>query len=61
MIIRDTLGALLAKREIADFTNGRYLTWQLQGKVCVTIRLISCTPATPPNAMMSGLFLDLAK
>jgi hypothetical protein len=46
-------GDLLDKREIADFTEGRYHSWQVSGKVRITIR-----KTAGPNANISGIFLD---
>jgi hypothetical protein len=52
--ITDALtGDLLDKGEISDFTEGRYQSWQVSGKVRVTIRKIA-----GPNANISGIFLD---
>jgi hypothetical protein len=46
-------GKELEKREIANFTSGRYLSWNVQGAVKVTLKRI-----TGDNAMISGIFLD---
>jgi hypothetical protein len=48
-------GQVLDKREIADFANGRYLSWKIQGKVKITLRKLA-----GDNACISGLFLDPA-
>jgi hypothetical protein len=49
-------GQALDKREIADFANGRYLSWKVQGKVKITLHKLA-----GDNACVSGLFLDPAK
>jgi hypothetical protein len=46
-------GELLDRREIGDFAEGRYQSWQISGKVRVSIRKIA-----GPNANISGIFLD---
>ena len=49
-------GEVLDNRKIADFTSGRYLSWNIQGAVRVTLKKI-----TGDNAMISGIFLDPVK
>lgn len=52
--ITDALtGTQLDQREITDFAGGRYQSWQVQGRIRVTISRI-----TGDNAVISGLFLD---
>lgn len=48
-------GQLLDRQEAADFAEGRYLTWQVQGRIKVTLRQLA-----GPNACVNGLFLDPA-
>ena len=43
----------LDKREIADFAEGLYQSWQVQGKIRVTIRHMA-----GDNAIIAGIFLD---
>ena len=52
--IADALrGVILDKQTISAFTGGRYQTWNVQGKVRVTIRRLR-----GDNASISGVFLD---
>jgi hypothetical protein len=46
-------GVLLDSRTLTDFTDGRYLVWQLTGHVSVQL-----TRLEGPNAVISGLFFD---
>ena len=46
-------GSVLDRREIGDFTEGRYQRWRVQGDIRVTIRRI-----TGDNATIAGVFLD---
>jgi hypothetical protein len=46
-------GQRLDRREIASFANGRYQTWQIQGRITISISRIA-----GDNACISGLFLD---
>ena len=48
-------GQVLDKREIADFANGRYLSWKIQGKVKIILHKLA-----GDNACISGIFLDPA-
>lgn len=49
-------GAKLDEREIDNFADGRYQSWQIQGNVRVTIHKI-----TGANATVAGIFLDPAE
>ena len=49
--IVDTLGNLLDSRNVSDFLDGRYLTWNLSGHVVIRLTCISGY-----NAVLSGIF-----
>ena len=52
--VRDAVsGALLNSQTLTDFTDGRYLVWQLTGHVVVQITRLGGL-----NAVVSGLFFD---
>lgn len=46
-------GALLSSRELSDFANGKYLSWDLSGHVQIRV-----TRTAGPSAVVSGLFFD---
>ncbi|MDQ3257907.1 MAG: hypothetical protein M3R15_29140, partial [Acidobacteriota bacterium] len=46
-------GAVLDTRSNSGFTNGRYVVWNIRGRVRLRV-----TRTAGPNAVMSGLFLD---
>jgi len=52
--VRDSLGTLLDRRNVATFGNGQYLVWKLSGHV--RIKFIN----TGPNAVNSGVFFGPA-
>lgn len=46
-------GALLSSREMSDFKNGKYLSWNLSGHVQIHV-----TRTAGPTAAVSGIFFD---
>lgn len=46
-------GSLLSSRDLSDFANGKYLSWELSGHVQIRI-----TRTAGPSAVVSGLFFD---
>ncbi len=52
--IHDSIdGRLLDEQKVSNFEDGKYLCWDVQGNIRVTIR-----KSKGPNAVLSGLFLD---
>lgn len=51
----DVGGAMLDSRSVSDFAAGRYLVWNVKGRVTVRV-----TRTAGPNAVVSGVFLDPA-
>ena len=46
-------GEVLDRREVGKFQAGRYLSWQLRGRIRVEFQKIRGT-----NAVISGIFFD---
>ncbi len=52
-VINPVTGVVLDTRTISNFSNGLYLSWNIQGNVQFKI-----TSLSGPNAVISGLFFD---
>jgi hypothetical protein len=49
----DSDGNLLSSREVADFRNGKYLVWDVRGRVQLVISRLA-----GPDAILNGVFFD---